>query len=360
MKDIRADIIVFGSGAAGLAASVTAARAGAEVLLLDASDEFGGTLVHSGLRTLCGLFDWNGRFINGGFAEELAGAVGHDEPVKMGRVWVLYYSRTAVAAFRDALLLKTKSLHVRRRCPVVSVEVAGCRIARINGIRVGAVIDCTGTAEVARVAGVPCLQTDERTQATSVLFALDGVDHNVKVGRGLLSAMMSVARARFPALHLMHDEGTSHCLAKFAGRVDLVPALVDFLRANCAGFAHCQIIGSVTEGHRAGRMIEGEYVLTGSDVLGGRKFSDAVARCCWPIEQWSAKGVCKFRYPPEDAYYEIPARSLRAASTHNLFMAGKTISADVDAIASARVMGCCLATGEAAAKLALASLKEAA
>jgi hypothetical protein len=33
-------------------------------------------------------------------------------------------------------------------------------------------------------------------------------------------------------------------------------------------------------------------------------------------------------------------------------MAGKTISADVDAIASARVMGCCLATGAAAGKLA--------
>jgi hypothetical protein len=33
-------------------------------------------------------------------------------------------------------------------------------------------------------------------------------------------------------------------------------------------------------------------------------------------------------------------------------MAGKTISADVDAIASARVMGCCLATGAAAGILA--------
>jgi hypothetical protein len=35
-------------------------------------------------------------------------------------------------------------------------------------------------------------------------------------------------------------------------------------------------------------------------------------------------------------------------------MAGKTISADVDAIASARVMGCCLATGAAAGNLAAA------
>jgi len=60
----------------------------------------------------------------------------------------------------------------------------------------------------------------------------------------------------------------------------------------------------------------------------------------------------RLRYLQAGKHYEIPARSLRAARVENLFMAGKTISADVDAIASARVMGCCLATGAAAAKLA--------
>ena len=57
------------------------------------------------------------------------------------------------------------------------------------------------------------------------------------------------------------------------------------------------------------------------------------------------------RWLPPNEFYEIPARALRAAKIKNLFMAGKTISADAEAIASARVMGCCLATGEAAAKL---------
>jgi hypothetical protein len=60
------------------------------------------------------------------------------------------------------------------------------------------------------------------------------------------------------------------------------------------------------------------------------------------------RGPCGLRYLPEGAHYEIPARSLRAAGAQNLFMAGKVISADVDGIASARVMGCCLATGAAA------------
>ena len=99
-------------------------------------------------------------------------------------------------------------------------------------------------------------------------------------------------------------------------------------------------------------MVVGEYVLTGADVLGAKKFPDAAARCAWPVEQWGADGKTKVRFLPPNEFYEIPARSLRAASIKNLFMAGKSISADADAIASARVMGCCLATGEAAAKLA--------
>ena len=99
-------------------------------------------------------------------------------------------------------------------------------------------------------------------------------------------------------------------------------------------------------------MIVGEHILSGAEVLSGAKFPDAAARCAWPVEQWSADGRTKLRYLPTGAHYEIPARSLRAAKIKNLFMAGKTISADVDAIASARVMGCCLATGAAAGQLA--------
>ena len=99
-------------------------------------------------------------------------------------------------------------------------------------------------------------------------------------------------------------------------------------------------------------MIVGRYLLTGADVLAGRKFGDAIARCAWPMEQWNVQGRTKLRYLPSGAYYDIPARALQAADLPNLFMAGKVISADVDAIASARVMGCCLATGAAAGQLA--------
>jgi hypothetical protein len=174
----------------------------------------------------------------------------------------------------------------------------------------------------------------------------------------MAQVLLPLARAGFPPLNLLAGFEPQTFTAKFAGRAEQVPQLIAFLRANVRGFEQCEIsLDEITTAHRAGRMIVGQYVLTGEDVLVGRKFPDAVARCAWPIEQWDAKGTVRFQYLSPGAHYEIPARSLRAAHVTNLFMAGKTISADVDAIASARVMGSCLATGAAAGNLAADYLK---
>ena len=67
------DLAVVGSGAAGLAAAVNAARAGCATLLLDSRVAAGGTGGFSGLTTLCGLFDSDeGAWLNDGFAREFA------------------------------------------------------------------------------------------------------------------------------------------------------------------------------------------------------------------------------------------------------------------------------------------------
>ena len=66
------DIAVVGSGSAGIAAVVAAARAGCTTLLLDQNPAGGGTGGFSGLTTLCGLFDYEGNFLNDGFSREFA------------------------------------------------------------------------------------------------------------------------------------------------------------------------------------------------------------------------------------------------------------------------------------------------
>ncbi|HUZ08431.1 MAG TPA: FAD-dependent oxidoreductase [Candidatus Paceibacterota bacterium] len=379
MKE-RFDIAVIGSGAAGIAAAVSAARAGCRTLLLDKNAAAGGTGGFSGLTTLCGLYDDAGNYLNDGFAREFAealvecGAPGTvpasfkmssqraetvpGAPLKMGRVWVLPYRPEQFRAVAARFLTGTPELQTRWNTPLADVVVQDQEIVSLNGLEVGAVIDCSGSAEVALAVGAECLATDETTQASAVIFPLRHVTREMNSPAAAAQVLLPLARAGFPPLNFQPEPEPGCFTVKFAGPPEQVPAMIAFLQKHISGFEHCStLLKSFTIARRAGKMIVGKYLLTAADVLSGKSFSDAVARCAWPVEQWGRDGIAQFRYLPPGQHYEIPARSLRAASIKNLFMAGKTISADVDAIASARVMGCCLATGAAAGVLAADYLK---
>jgi hypothetical protein len=51
---------------------------------------------------------------------------------------------------------------------------------------------------------------------------------------------------------------------------------------------------------------------------------------------------------PEGRYYGVPYRSLLPRGSQNLLVTGRAISMDHGALASARVMGVCMAEGQAA------------
>jgi hypothetical protein len=347
------DIAVIGSGAAGLAAAVAAARTGRATLLLDKNPAPGGTGGFSGLTTLCGLYDDAGNPLNEGFAREFAGAITETAPLKMGRVWVLPYRPEKFRAAAQKFISATPKLTTAWNSPLADVVVENHRIISLNGFQVGVVIDCSGTAEVARATGAECLETDDSTQAPAVVFPLLNVTRELLTPADAAQILLPLARAGFPPVNFQSNLEPGSLTAKFTGAPGQVPALIEFLRVNVPGFENCSTpLTTFSATRRAGRMIIGEHILTGTEVLAGQTFPDAVARCAWPVEQWNAAGKTSLRYLPPDTNYEIPARSLRAAKIKNLFMAGKTLSADVDAIASARVMGCCLATGAAAGKLA--------
>ena len=347
------DIAVVGSGAAGIAAAVSAGRSGCSTLLLEQKPEAGGTGGFSGITTLCGLYDEEGNMLNNGFSKEFVESLRETEPLRMGRVWVLPYRPARFREVARHLLAATNKMQTLWNSKLSNATVESDRIATLNGFGVRAVIDCTGTAEVARAVGAQCLATDETTQAPAILFPLANVQRDLTTPAAAAQVMLPLARAGFPPLSFQPSLEAGVITVKFTGTAAQVPQLIDFLRSNISGFEDCSTpIREFTPARRAGRMIVGKYLLTGADILDARKFPDAVARCAWPIEQWGNDGEVQFRYLPKHSYYEIPARCLRADLIQNLFMAGKTISADVDAIASARVMGCCLATGAAAGKLA--------
>jgi hypothetical protein len=92
----------------------------------------------------------------------------------------------------------------------------------------------------------------------------------------------------------------------------------------------------------------GPYQLTREDVLSGRRFADGVVRASWPIELWEEGRLGPtYEYLEDGQAYDIPLRSLRARDVDNLFVAGRCMSATHEALGSARVIGTCLAAGEA-------------
>jgi hypothetical protein len=63
-------------------------------------------------------------------------------------------------------------------------------------------------------------------------------------------------------------------------------------------------------------------------------------------------------YPPKGDWYDIPYRCLVPQGAANLLVAGRTISATHEAMAGARVMGTCMAIGQAAGTAAALAAAE--
>ncbi len=111
----------------------------------------------------------------------------------------------------------------------------------------------------------------------------------------------------------------------------------------------------VRAGVRESRRWVGDYVLTGEDLLAGRRFDDEIALATWPMELRETTRGPKLRYPEGNRPSGIPLRCLKPAGTEHLWTAGRCISTDHEAQASIRVMGTCFATGEAAGRAAVNS-----
>jgi hypothetical protein len=101
-------------------------------------------------------------------------------------------------------------------------------------------------------------------------------------------------------------------------------------------------------GIRESRRVRGEDTVTGEAVLRGIETPDCVALGTWPMESREKPTGPRWRYPEDDRPTQIPLGALKAAGVANLWTAGRCLSCDHQAQAALRVIGTCLATGQAA------------
>lgn len=123
-----------------------------------------------------------------------------------------------------------------------------------------------------------------------------------------------------------------------------------FFRKYVPGFERAYVAQSgVHVGVRETRRIVGDYQLNVEDVLGARKFDDAIARGAYPVDIHNPTGAGTIlkRLPPGEAY-DIPLRCLLPQKAEGLLVAGRCLSGTHEAHSSYRVMPIVMATGQAA------------
>lgn len=394
------DVVVVGGGIAGLAAAVTAARSGARTALIERGGVIGGMVSRAFVHTICGLYRQRAevshplQFANEGFPREFIGrlvALGAASgPVRMGRMDVMLLRPSDFGIVADDVTTEVPSLEVFFHSGVVAVHVKEEGLRRIHSVGVqcrgkqetiaGKVfVDATGDAELAALSGA-LIQSDGTLQRPAYIIQLCRVDVQMVSNDKRLPLAgricSAVADGELPASALgasfrpgllgdvwvtidlqadPYDPLASASLTHVEreGR-KTARELTNFLRHHVAGFENACIAALPTQaGIRESRRIVGRAHLIADSILNPKENTEAVAWASWPLElRESAKGP-KFRYSSENRPAPIPAGCLQAEAFSNLLAAGRCISCSHEAQASIRVTGTCLATGQAAGRLAI-------
>jgi hypothetical protein len=262
-------------------------------------------------------------------------------------------------------------------------------------LRAGVVIDASGDADVIAMAGLPfTVGRDGAVQNPTMMFRLQGVDvARVMARYGPDTIMPShvsdlikakhdsgeyyLPRAKiflFPttrpnellcnATRLIGRDGRELLAVKaddlteaeFEGRRQ-VREYARFLRDHVDGCQSSWVNDTgVQVGVRQTRQVLGVETLTNAAVQSGLKDADAIARSAWPIELHSgAKPLLSWLL---DDYYEIPFNCMVPSVGEGLLVAGRCLSAEHEAMASARVTAQCFAYGHAVGHAAAIVVRE--
>jgi len=393
---ISCDVLVVGGGSAGVAAAVTAARAGADVVLTERLGFLGGKATSANVGTICGLYhngpDARARYLNEGlpveFADKLSAQCGTEPKSNRLGLHFLPYQPFGFRLLCDRLVGASGVrllLHA-----AVSAVTADEQIHRITvitrdrsvSVMPTTVIDCSGEALCTTLAGHAIL-CGGNYQAGAQVFSIEGVREASEESLGI--DIIRASHAAVAAGQLAEPFSRTSVIpgSLRQGRVDLklhLPLPVDdsfnsvtelelvareavedvartlLSRVEALSGAHLADVAAEV-GLRTGRRAVGHCKLTGDHVRNCIKSTDTVARGAWPIEHWGLARKPRLELLPPNDFYDIASGCLASHSIRNLWFAGRHFSADDDAIASARVIGTCLATGAAAASLAVRAMR---
>lgn len=396
------DVLVVGGGAAGVAAAETAASREKNTWLIEKYGFCGGAAVAGLSGTICGMFmgtdDKNAapEQVVFGFTERfrqaLADKGGVTEPQKYGKTFTVTHDPLKWREVADDLLENagvTTLFHTAVIGVIMDKDAFKGVVIESNAgqsvILAQMIVDASGDAALIARAGFDYYFGDNGViQNPTMFFRVGGVDVEKyldyygtdticppKVTENLIAADAEgdydLPRKKiwiFPTTRPNELMVNATRLAGQDGRVLNVIDPKDFTEAEIFGrrqvrdyarFLNHYVPGcenayvvdtGVEVGIRQTRSIVGVETLSNDDVVSCRKRPDGICRTPWPIELHSGDKP-KLHWLIND-YYDVPYNALVPVVGENIIVAGRCLSAEHEALASARVTAQCFEYGHAA------------
>lgn len=407
------DILIVGGGPTGIMAAEAAAGKGLKVMLIESKSFLGGNMV-MGL-PLLGFLGRKGNQIIQGLPQKFVDRLRERKAATGHRACPLHVSLTMIepeASKKLALeILQESGVDVLMYVLCVDTlmdgkEVKGVIIESKAGreaILAKTVIDCSGDGDVAYRAGAAFEvgNNEGHTQPPTLMFCMKGVDvkklresvadhpelydidfipnefFRTDANFTMVGMRKLMDKARAEGIHLPVSRTVIMTgLAKDEMWINMSRVNgVDSTRPESCTFGEItarkqndEVVRYLTQfvpgfenawmekvapylGIRESRRFIGEYMLTEQDILACCRFDDAVLVCAYPVDLHHPVGGDCTLYWCEDCY-DIPYRCFVPKGINNLLVAGRCSSMTHEAMASARVMGPCMAMGEAVGKAA--------
>ncbi len=402
------DIVIVGGGPAGVGAALAAAKNGLRTAIVERHSMLGGNWTSGYVLSILGVYTYDGTTkIVGGIADEVIENLKAYKGTNGQSHNFVPFRPDEMKLSLDSIVKKYGiDVYINSLVTGASVEsgmIMGVDVDGKDGLkRIGSkmFVDSSGDADLAYLSTGQVMEGKEGEgwhQEATLPFRLEGVDEKKVIDfanehKDLVGVVMNggrIERLRIlpPLVKKAKSErklylpdanseflfntmrpGEFVCNATHAKISDFKDALgvsaamhdlrhqvvssLNFLIEEVGGFEKAYLMDSAPSiGMRETRRAIGEYVLRREDVLGNKRFDDAIARCGHPLEIHDpVKGVVYEHLRGGDgSWYHIPYGSIVVKGVGNLFAIGRCLSAEFDAQASARVTGTAMAMGHAAA-----------
>lgn len=400
-----AEVVVAGSGAAGVAAAIQAARMNRRVILLEKNNCAGGILTSGLLPSIIHMTDGK-NILSGGLCKELCDLVAKRMKKPVNYNWFNVHSE-AVKVVLDEMLAAAGvqviyNVHIcealLKRGKIHALAVM--TLAGMKAVTGNVFVDATGDGFLSMLAGAEFeygSEENNEVMAPTLCSSFCNINFNAVPPemreRGLGREEWKNAREAGEKLHMQEghfvgffrngeSSGTGNLghiyqtdvLDQFSMSKALTEGrrqawgFLDFFRTHVKGFENAELVATASLlGVRESRRIIGEYVLTRDDYLARRHFADDIGCFAYAIDIHSGSKDLKKQSAVEknlsDSYYRagenygIPYRALLPKNTRNLLVAGRCISTDRAMQASIRIVPGCMITGQAAGAAAALALE---